>query len=498
LIWKRTTSRGGSAYYNHIHDNIYFYTKGEEALWDQQYTAYTPEYIQQMFRSQDENGKKWRESPLTAPGKRTGLSGASWRGIDPNTVGKGRHWAIPGYLRHLLPDECQNDVLKCLDELDKIGRIVWSKGGAGRPNIKQYVDDLPGVELQSMWWDIGLESGLDYDTRKPIALLERLILSSTAKNSIVADFFSGSGTTAAVADRLGRRWVAADLGKPACMITRKRLIDQGANPFLYQAIGDYQMEQMRSTMGAKFRVGDLAGIVLGLYGALPLAPENNPNRNLGRVHGGKTLVFVDSPNKMTGLTTLRRAIALRDTHMGGWDKVVVLGWNFSSSIGHDIQALNDSRLEVLVIPPDLLDRLKKKGKKLSEKDVRFSSLQYVTIKPVSRKSEASGESLRVELENYVVLSPDALNTEQKDILQRLIDNDPLALIEYWSVDPDYDWERFRSVWQDYRGNTDNDDDPYRVTKIANLTGLPTKNGKRTVCVRVVDVFGFEAEAVQEV
>ena len=151
-----------------------------------------------------------------------------------------------------------------------------------------------------------------------------------------------------------------------------------------------------------------------------------------------------------------------------------------------------------MIPPDLLDRLKKKGKKLSEKDVRFSSLQYVTIKPVSRTSEANGESLRVELENYVVLSPDALHTEQKAILQTLIDDDPLALIEYWSVDPDYDGERFRSVWQDYRGNTDNDDDPYRVTKIANLTALPTKDGKRTVCVRVVDVFGFEAEAVQEV
>ncbi|WP_164203638.1 DNA methyltransferase, partial [Stenotrophomonas maltophilia] len=84
------------------------------------------------------------------------------------------------------------------------------------------------------------------------------------------DCFVGSGTTAAVAERLGRKWIATDLGKPACMVARKRLIDQEAKPFLYHQIGDYKVEQMRSTMGAKFRIGDLAEIVLGLFGALPL------------------------------------------------------------------------------------------------------------------------------------------------------------------------------------------------------------------------------------
>lgn len=83
-------------------------------------------------------------------------------------------------------------------------------------------------------------------------------------------------------------------------------------------------------------------------------PEFNRKTN-------KTLVLADSPNKLTGATTLKKAIAQRDTLMGGWDKVIVLGWNFEPSIGHDIQALNDPRLEVLVIPSDLLNRLKKKG-----------------------------------------------------------------------------------------------------------------------------------------
>ncbi len=212
-------------------------------------------------------------------------------------------------------------------------------------------------------------------------------------------------------------------------------------------------------------------------------------------------MLADSPNKLTGLAALKRAIEIRDNLMGGWDKVVVLGWNFDPSIGHDIQGLNQGdRLEVLVIPPDLLDRLKKKGGKLKAEEVRFSSLQYLKIKPIIQKRESSKEAVTVEIDNYVLLSPDALNLDEanRQKLQKVMHKDPLALIEYWSVDPDYDGQIFRSVWQDYRGNTENDDDPYRVVPIARLTGLPAKDGPRRVCVRVVDVFGFEAEAIAEV
>ena len=127
--------------------------------------------------------------------------------------------------------------------------------------------------------------------------------------------------------------------------------------------------------------------------------------------------------------------------MGGWDKVVVLGWNFDSGIGHDIHGLNQGdRLEVLVIPPDLLDRLKKKGDKLKSDEVRFSSLQYVKLKPVTREKQGDTELLAVEIENYVLLSPDALNLDEanRQKLQKVVNKDPMALIEYWSVDPDYD------------------------------------------------------------
>ena len=188
--------------------------------------------------------------------------------------------------------------------------------------------------------------------------------------------------------------------------------------------------------------------------------------------------------------------------------MVVLGWNFEPSIGETITALNDDRLEVLVIPPDLMDRLKKKGgiDKLRGQ-VRFSSLQYLTIHPIERKASTSSartdgateETLSVRLKNYVLLSPEAINLDDANRakLQAVANAEPLALIEYWAIDPDYDGRVFRSVWQDYRGNTANDADALRVVAQATLTVAP-KDGPRKVCVRVVDVFGFEAEVVATV
>ncbi|MDN5780838.1 MAG: site-specific DNA-methyltransferase, partial [Luteimonas sp.] len=252
-----------------------------------------------------------------------------------------------------------------------------------------------------------------------------------------------------------------------------------------------------------FRIGDLSQIVLSLYGALPLPAEDNPMRNLGSIGfgGKKTLVLVDSPGKLTGDATLKKAVAQRDNLLGGWDRVVVLGWNFDPSIGQSIAALNDDRLEVLVIPPDLLDRLRKKGgiEKLRGQ-VRFASLQYVTLESATRKPEADGnERIEVVLDNYVLLSPEAINLDEdnRKKLLKVMNVEPLALIEYWAVDPDYDGQVFRSVWQDYRGNTANDDDALRVVDRASFA-VPRKAGDRRVCVRVVDVFGFEAEVVKTV
>lgn len=395
------------------------------------------------------------------------------------------------------------------------GAIVNAKDADGRvlyqESTHRTIDD---VWRLSMLQPADKTQNLRFDTQKPESILERVISATTNPGDLVADFNGGSGTTAAVAERLGRRWVTTDLGKHACMIIRKRMIDQDAKPFLYQAVGDYHVEAAKANMGREFRIGDLAHIVLSLYGAAPLPVEDNPLRNLGQIAGirgragtgSKTLVMADSPNKLTGTATLKKATALRDTLLGGWDRVVVLGWNFEPSIGETLTAMNDDRLEVLVVPSNLLDQLKKKGSidKLRGQ-VRFSSLQYLTIRSPRRERTTRSEDgsqqelLSVSLKNYVVLSPEAINLddENRRKLQLVANADPLALIEYWAVDPDYDGRLFRSVWQDYRGNTAGDGGAFRVVTSARLT-LAHRAGPRRICVRAVDVFGFESEVVATV
>ncbi len=353
-------------------------------------------------------------------------------------------------------------------------------------------------------WEIGKifrnsPERLGYATQKPEELLKRIIFSVTSENSIVADFFAGSGTTGAVAEKLGRRWIMSDFGKPANMIMRKRLIDQEAKPFLYQAVGDYQKEVFASTKEFK-RVGDLSQVVLNLFGATPFFDENAP-KNLGQIKGSRTLVYVDSPNKMTGLSTIKKAQELKESFMGGWNKVIILGWNFTFDIANILKNIDNSQVEVLVIPPDLMDKLKSKGnyKKLIDSNkIKFSSLQYLTIKePIVNTYSCDIEEIEIELDNYVLLSPNALplDDKYKDQLQSIIADDPLALIEYWSIDPDYDGETFRSKWQDYRENTHNDDDPLRVIRKAKLQ-VPQRDNRK-ICVKAVDVFGFESVIVKE-
>lgn len=376
--------------------------------------------------------------------------------------------------------------------------IARAKRGEARyQNVDADTLELKGKNPGDVWMDIFPVQGnsiqnTNYATQKPELLLERIIKASSNKNSIVLDLFGGSGTTAAVADRLGRRWITTDIGKPATMVMRKRFIDQGVKPFLYQSIGDYQKEQFENSEFQ--RVGDLAQIVLGLYGAIPFEDA----KNIGYIKDSRTLVVADSPNVLTSQATIRRASELRNAYKGGgWNRVIVLGWNFAFDISEAVQKYKE--VEVLVIPPDLLDKLStKKGFKELKNKVSFNSLQYLTIKPVSIVKQNDMDELTISLDNYILLSPDNIPLDDKDKakLSELIATDPLALIEYWSIDPDYNGKIFRSQWQDYRGNTLNDNDSLHCIYTARLR-VPRKSG-REVAIKAVDVFGFESMVVENI
>lgn len=337
-----------------------------------------------------------------------------------------------------------------------------------------------------------------YATQKPEALLERIIKASSNPGDLVCDFFGGSGTTAAVAEKLGRRWITTDVGKPAILVTRKRLIDNKVKPFLYQSIGDYQKESF--AQGKMFkRIADLSNVILGLYGAIPFEQNEPQYRNIGYIKESNTLVIVDSPNRSTNAATIRNALEKKQTIMGGrWRKVVLLGWNFASDVIETLNKQESKQIEVLVIPPDLLDKLNTK-KGVAKGSVRFLSLQYLTIKDLKIEHfKDDTDELTVELDNYVLLSPDQINIDDKgkEQLQKIIENDSLALIEYWSIDPDYDDITFRSCWQDYRENIANDNDALHCVNKC-IIKVPHKE-KRKVCVKAVDVFGFESTIVKTI
>ena len=466
IIWKRGTVKGAKAVGNQFarnHDMILYYSKGNDYVYHTQYLPYSEEYIKQRYTKDDNDGR----GPYTdqAIGTRSEDS---------------------------------------LIEMEKDNRIFITSTGKRR--VKYYLSEAKGIAMDDSWNDISevnsmAKENVGYATQKPEALLERIIKASSNEGDLVCDFFGGSGTTAAVAERLGRRWITCDIGKPASLVMRKRFIDQEVNPFLYQSIGDYQKEAFHNNKKLR-RVGDLSQVVLGLFGALPFSPEQVNDRNFGYVKGTRNLVMVDSPNRLTTAATVRRAVEAKASLLGGdWDKVIVLGWNFAFDISQAIEKYKNSNVEVLVIPPDLLDKLSKKGfkKLIADKTVRFSSLQYLVVNPVEVTMNGNGEDeLDISLSNYVLLSPDniPLDDKDKENLQQVMEQDPLSLIEYWSIDPDYDGDTFRSTWQDYRENVDNDSDPLHCVYSTRIA-MPHKD-ERKVCVKAVDVFGFESQVILDV
>lgn len=437
IIWSYQGTGEPKKAYKRKHDNILYYSKNTDYIFNENYAAeQISDFSKTKYNKSDENGNLYKEI---------------------------RHSDGKIYRQYIKENMRKRD--------------VWT---------------IPIINAQA-------KERLDYTTQKPESLLEQIINVSSNENSIVADFFGGSGTTASVAEKLGRRWITSDFGKPANMIMRKRLIDQEAKPFLYQAVGDYQKEVFASSKEFK-RIGDLSQVVLNLFGAMPFEDENIP-KNLGQIKGQRTLVYVDSPNKMTGAATIKKAQELKESFIGGWNKVIILGWNFTFDISSILKDIDNSKIEVLVIPPDLMNKLSKTAsyqQLLRSNSIRFSSLQYLTIKdPKITENKDNIKNLEIELDNYILLSPDALplDDKYKEQLQEVIAKEPLALIEYWSVDTDYDGQTFRSKWQDYRENVHDDDDPLRVVTKA---VIPIDNKEhRKICVKAVDVFGFESVVVKQ-
>jgi DNA modification methylase len=215
IVWKRTSAHASAQRYGPVHDTIFFYSKSSLFKWNGGRQAYDAEYVRQRFARGGD--RPWKDADLTGAGIRRGETGKPWRGFDPTK--KGRHWYFP-------PDE--------LDRLDAEGRIYWPDKKGGQPRLKQYLDEMEGVALQDVWLDVPpvnsqADERVGYPTQKPEALVRRIIEASSDEGDLVLDCFSGSGTTAVVAESMNRRWIANDAGKLAIYLTERRLLSSGSS-----------------------------------------------------------------------------------------------------------------------------------------------------------------------------------------------------------------------------------------------------------------------------
>ena len=227
IVWKRTSARSDSHKWNHIHDILFFYTKSDDYTWNTQYLPYDEKYIRDFYKEADADGGTFMSDNLTAAGVRHGESGKPWRGVDPTA--RGRHWALP---KKLLEDLgiTQGTVQERLDSLEQLGRVIWPEKRGGVPRFKRYLNEMPGLAIQSIITDIPPLSAksaekLGYPTQKPQALLERIIRASSDEGDTVLDPFCGCGTAVHAAEKLSRPWIGIDITHLAISLIEKRLRD---------------------------------------------------------------------------------------------------------------------------------------------------------------------------------------------------------------------------------------------------------------------------------
>jgi site-specific DNA-methyltransferase (adenine-specific) len=229
VIWKRTGAHSGTKGWGPIHDTLFFYSKSNRYIWNQQYEDYDQSYIDNYYNLSDEKGR-YQLVTLTAAGVRHGESGDPWRGVNPTDVG--RHWAIPRKVFNEFVSLEEADRLSTqqkLDLLDAHGLIYWPPKG-NVPRLKRYLEEAPGTHIQDIVTDILPLSSqaaerLGYPTQKPLALLDRIVAASSNLGDVVLDPFCGCGTAIAAAHILERQWIGIDITHLSVALIKYRLSD---------------------------------------------------------------------------------------------------------------------------------------------------------------------------------------------------------------------------------------------------------------------------------
>ena len=398
ICWRRTTAHGdakqGAQHFDTVDDTILFFAKSEDhKIWNTQYVPFSEEQIEQQYNKTEEDGRKYRLVTPTAA-KPGGDTSYPWKGVTPP---QGRFWAYSKAK---------------MEEFDKQGKFYYSN--TGQPYIKYYLDERPGVAASTIWADMLLaptaKERVNYPTQKPQKLLERIIQASSKEGDLVADFFCGSGTTAAVAEKLGRKWICTDLGKFAIHTTRKRLIgvqrelkDSGKpfRAFEVLNLGRYERQaylniggrltgkQKEQALAQKER--EFRDLIVRAYKAEPL--EGEPffhGKNSGR------LVVIGPINLPVGRLFVEEVIT--ECRKRGASRVDMLAFEFEMGLFPAVlEEAKQKGIDLVPkqIPPEVFDK-----RAVEKGQVVFFDISFIEATPRYNKKDKF--TLQIELTDFSV------------------------------------------------------------------------------------------------
>jgi len=374
---------------------------------------------------------------------------------------------------------------KLMNAKDENGKVIYNE------RTERTVDD---VWRLSMLQPADTTENLSFQTQKPETLVERIIRTSSNENSLVADFFCGSGTTAAVAERLGRRWITTDLSKTAIQVARARLVNQDANPFVVENLGNYQ-RQLVYMHEVKLR--EMYNIVLRLYGATPR--EDKLGVGISTTDRS-TLVYVCEPDRpMTAKKALDLAKEAYTLDGKGYRHLAILAWDYEWNYDEDLRKLtanlkgSTTDIQSKIIPSDVYRYLKSSPSAagIDSGKIIFYEKPYLKV-PMPETTDMGDEALvKLKLEQYIIKDNPIKDEEKRQEVEALLRKNYAYLIDFWAVDWDYDGETFRSRWQAIRDRRSGE-------PVVTTADFRLKKGKKyKIALRVVDVFGNDASVVKE-
>ena len=343
---------------------------------------------------------------------------------------------------------------------------VFAGDGTRAPG-RTYKPD-PRGKIPEDWWTFNRPYGDEitgYGTQKPKALLDRIVRVSSNPGDICLDFFGGSGTTAVVAEELGRRWISADLGRFAIQTTRKRLLDMpGCRPFEVLNLGRYERRYWQGVQAGE-AIHEYYAFILELYDSKPIV-------GFAHLHGERDgrMVHVGATDAPVTVDELERTI--EECVANGLSTLDVLGWEWEMGLnpaGKDaLAARHHVDVRLFHIPREVMDK-----RAVDAGDVHFFELSVVEI-----QADVVESAVEVELTGFLPAVDDYMREKVSGKVTKWSD-----WIDYWSIDFAFDGETFVNQWQAYRTRKEPRltlrSDPYEYDE----------PGEFRVVVKVIDIFG---------